>query len=154
PTMMGGQRRWFARIRDAVDLPGLGPFLYRINVSRPIITKMAREHVYSDPDWLSGDRLVAKLAITRAPGARHGSVRFVSGGLDLVDSRDAFRDFARRVNVPILVIYGDETIAEGCHDRPMQFGSGSFVVRFGRHDCSRAFLLRRLRDSSDFAASS
>src|SRR5882762_5044626 len=46
PTMMGGQRPWFARIRAAVDLPGLGPILYRLNVSRPIVTKMAKEHVY------------------------------------------------------------------------------------------------------------
>ena len=35
--------------------------------------------------------------------------RFVSGGLDRVESRAAFLDLARRSNVPILVIYGDET---------------------------------------------
>jgi pimeloyl-ACP methyl ester carboxylesterase len=109
PTMMGGQRPWFARIRDAVDLPGLGPILYRLNVSRPIIKKMAREHVYSDPDWLRGDRLAAKLAVTRGSGARHASARFVSGGLDRVESRAAFLELARRANVPILVVYGDQT---------------------------------------------
>jgi pimeloyl-ACP methyl ester carboxylesterase len=70
---------------------------------------MAREHVYSDPDWLGGNRLAAKLAVTRAPGARHGSVRFVSGGLDRVESRAAFLDLARRADVPILVVYGDQT---------------------------------------------
>ena len=109
PTMMGGQRPWFARVRHAVDLPAVGAILYRLNVSRPIIAKMAKEHVYSNPDWLGGDRLATKLAVTREPGARHASVRFVSGGLDRVDSRAAFLDLARRSNVPILVIYGDET---------------------------------------------
>jgi pimeloyl-ACP methyl ester carboxylesterase len=109
PTMMGGQRPWFARIRDAVDLPGLGSILYQLNVSRFVVSKMAREHVYSDPGWLSGDRLAAKLAVTRAPGARYASVRFVSGGLDRVESRAAFLDLARRVKVPILVVYGDQT---------------------------------------------
>jgi pimeloyl-ACP methyl ester carboxylesterase len=109
PTMMGDQRPWFARIRDAVDLTGLGPILYRLNVSRFVVARMAREHVYSDPDWLGGDRLAAKLAVTRAPGARHGSVRFVSGGLDRVESRAAFLDLGRRANVPILVVYGDQT---------------------------------------------
>jgi pimeloyl-ACP methyl ester carboxylesterase len=109
PTMMGGQRPWFARVRQAVDLPGLGPILYRLNVSKPIIAKMAKEHVYSNPDWLGADRLATKLAVTREPGARHASVRFVSGGLDRVDTRAAFLDLARRSNVPILVIYGDET---------------------------------------------
>ena len=109
PTMLGGQRTWFARVRQAVDLPGLGPMLYRLNVSRPIIAKMAKEHVYSSPDWLGGDRLTEKLAVTRGPGARHASVRFVSGGLDRVESRAAFLDLARRSNVPILLIYGDQT---------------------------------------------
>jgi pimeloyl-ACP methyl ester carboxylesterase len=109
PTMMGGQRSWFARVRQAVDQPGLGPILYRLNVSRPIVAKMAKEHVYSGPEWLGGDRLAAKLAVTRGSGARHASVRFVSGGLDRVESRADFLDLVRRSNVPILVIYGDET---------------------------------------------
>jgi pimeloyl-ACP methyl ester carboxylesterase len=109
PTMMGGKRAWFAWVRAAVDHGGIGPLLYRINVSRMVIAKMAREHVYDDPGWLSGDRLAAKLDVTRAAGARHASVRFVSGALDRVDSRAAFLDLARRAMVPILVVYGDRT---------------------------------------------
>lgn len=109
PTMMGGQRPWFGRIRNAVDNAAIGPLLYRLNVSQPIIKKMARQHVYSDPHWLAGDRLKRKLAVTAAPGARHASVRFVTGGLDRVDSRAAFHDLARRANVPILVVYGEQT---------------------------------------------
>jgi pimeloyl-ACP methyl ester carboxylesterase len=88
-TMMG-YRPWFARVRKAIDLPLIGQLLCRINVSRFVVTRMAREHVYSDPDWLSGDRLSAKLAVTGAPGARHASVRSVSGYLDRVASRDGF----------------------------------------------------------------
>jgi hypothetical protein len=42
--------------------------LYRLNVSR-FVTRMANEHVYCDPLWLSGDRL-AKLAAPRAPDTR------------------------------------------------------------------------------------
>jgi pimeloyl-ACP methyl ester carboxylesterase len=114
PTMMGGQRPWFARIRAAVDLPGLGPLLDRLNVSKLVVARMAREHVYDDRSWLSGDSLAAKLAVTRAPGARHASVRFVSGGLDRVESRAAFLDLAQRVNVPILVVFGDQTPARSC----------------------------------------
>jgi pimeloyl-ACP methyl ester carboxylesterase len=109
PTMMDGNRPWFARVRTAIDHPVLGPLLYRLNVSRFVISKMASGHVYSDPHWLAGDRLGAKLAVTRAEGARHGSVRFVTGALDRVGSRAAFVDLARRANVPILVIYGRDT---------------------------------------------
>lgn len=109
PTMMGGERPWFARIRAAIDQPLIGPPLYRLNVSRFVIAKMARGHVYSDSAWLTGDRLAAKLAVTQAEGARHSSVRFVTGALDRVDNRAAFLDLVRRANIPILVIYGAET---------------------------------------------
>ncbi len=109
PTMIGGMRPWFARARGAIDHPLLGPPLYRLNVGPLVVRKMAREHVYSDPDWLTPERLAEKLAVTRAPGARHGSVRFVTGALDRVQSRAAFLDLARRAAVPILLIYGAET---------------------------------------------
>jgi pimeloyl-ACP methyl ester carboxylesterase len=109
PTMMGGQRPWFARLRDAIDYPFLGQFLFRLNVNQFVITRMAGEHVYSDPHWLTGDPLSAKIAVTRATGARHASVRFVTGALDRVASREAFLDLARRTNLPILMIYGDQT---------------------------------------------
>ena len=109
PTVLSGQRPWLARIRAIVDRPVVGPLLYRMNISPFVILKMAREHVYSDTEWLSGQRLPAKLAITRTQGARHGSVRFVTGALDRVESRGSFLDLARRANTPILVLYGDET---------------------------------------------
>jgi pimeloyl-ACP methyl ester carboxylesterase len=109
PTMTNGPRPWFARVRKAIDHPVVGPLLYRLNVSPFVVRKMARGHVYSDPDWLSGERLAAKLAVTRASGARHGSVRFVTGALDRVESRTAFLDLAKAANIPILVVYGGET---------------------------------------------
>jgi pimeloyl-ACP methyl ester carboxylesterase len=109
PTMMGGRRPWFARVRAAIDRPVVGPLLYRLNVNRFVVSKMAREHVYSNPDWLTKDRLSGKLAVTRAPGARHGSVRFVTGALDRVDGRAAFLDLAARANIPLLMIYGEQT---------------------------------------------
>ncbi|WAC27149.1 alpha/beta fold hydrolase [Ancylobacter sp. SL191] len=109
PTMMQGPRPWFARIRAAVDAPLIGPLLYRLNLSGPVIARMARQHVYSDPGWLVGPRLAEKHKVTTAAGARHGSVRFVTGALDRLDSRDAFLDLARRAGVPLLVILGEET---------------------------------------------
>jgi len=109
PTMMGSDRPWFSRVRAAIDHPVAGPLLYRLNVSRFIVRKMAREHVYSDPGWLGGNRLAEKLAVTRTPGARYGSVRFVTGALDRVARRTAFFDLARQANVPILVVYGAQT---------------------------------------------
>lgn len=114
PTMMGGQRAWFARVRRLFDHPVLGPGLYRLNVSRAVIGLMAREHVYEAPGWLQGPRLAEKLAVTRAVGARYASVRFVSGALDPVASRAAFLELARRAAVPILQVYGARTPPRSC----------------------------------------
>jgi pimeloyl-ACP methyl ester carboxylesterase len=109
PTMMGGERPWFARIRAAVDVPVLGPALYALNLSGPVIRKMVVGHVYSDPAWLTPERMAAKRAVTSAVGARHASVRFVTGGLDRVASRDAFLALADKAAVPTLVVHGAET---------------------------------------------
>jgi pimeloyl-ACP methyl ester carboxylesterase len=74
-----------------------------------MVRRMGGEHVYSDPNWLSGDRLSGKLAVTQAQGARYASVRFVTGCLDRVVSRSQFLDLVRNANKPVLVVYGDET---------------------------------------------
>jgi pimeloyl-ACP methyl ester carboxylesterase len=109
PTMMGGERPWFDRICGLVDRPELGPLLYRLNVNRFVVRRMGAGHVYCDRAFLSGDRLQEKLAVTRAPGARFGSVRFVTGRLDPLASRAEFLDLARRAGAPILLIYGADT---------------------------------------------
>ncbi len=95
PTMMGGERPWFARIRAAVDAPVLGPALYALNLSGPVIRKMVVGHVYSDRAWLTPERMAAKRAVTSAAGA--------------VASRDAFLALAEKAAVPTLVVYGAET---------------------------------------------
>ena len=109
PTMMGGKRKlgeWIARVGD---LPVLGQLLYRLNVNPPVVRMMARGHVYVDPDWLQGERLTQKLTVVRATGARHASIRFVTGMLDLMASRSDFVEAARRFAEPILVLYGAAT---------------------------------------------
>jgi pimeloyl-ACP methyl ester carboxylesterase len=70
---------------------------------------MGAGHVYADCGFLAGERLREKLAVTRASGARFASVRFVTGRLDPLRSRDEFLDLARRAAAPILLTYGAET---------------------------------------------
>jgi pimeloyl-ACP methyl ester carboxylesterase len=105
PTMLGGSRGGFARIVKAVDLPLLGPLLYRLNVNRLVVRMMARGHVYAERDWLRGRRLTEKLAVTRAEGARHASVRFVCGRLDPFASREHMIDTAERGAAPMLQLF-------------------------------------------------
>jgi pimeloyl-ACP methyl ester carboxylesterase len=110
PTVMGGHRPFFHRLCRLVDLPVLGPAIYRLNVNRFVLRRMAAGHVYSDPaSFLDEPRLREKLAVTRGPGARFASVRFVTGRLDPFESREEFLALARRAAAPILLVYGAET---------------------------------------------
>jgi pimeloyl-ACP methyl ester carboxylesterase len=109
PTMMGGDRTWFSRIRRIVGLPVVGAALYRLNVNPPVVRMMVGGHVYSDARALPVTWWEQKRAVMAAPGARFASVAFVTGGLDRVQSRKAFLDLARAVHEPLLVAYGGET---------------------------------------------
>ncbi|WP_158813620.1 alpha/beta fold hydrolase [Methylocapsa sp. S129] len=109
PTMSGKPAaafEWFVRL---VDLKGLGAFVYALNVNPPVVLMMARGHVYANPAFLTPQKFAEKLRVTRAPGARHASVRFVSGLLDPARSLAAFLAGARHVRDPILVLYGANT---------------------------------------------
>ncbi|HUI96115.1 MAG TPA: alpha/beta hydrolase [Xanthobacteraceae bacterium] len=109
PTMMGGRRDAFRTVADLVDLPVIGPALYRLNVNRSMIRMMVAGHVYADSGWLAGPRLAEKLAVTHARGARHASFRFVAGALDPMPTREAFLAAARALADPTLVLYGAKT---------------------------------------------
>ncbi len=109
PTMMGGHRPLFDRLCRLVDIPWLGPLIYRLNVNSIVVRHMGAGHVFSDPAFLAGQRLREKLNVIGAAGARFASVRFVTGRLDPLDSRDALLDLVRQISVPILLIYGAET---------------------------------------------
>jgi pimeloyl-ACP methyl ester carboxylesterase len=109
PTMAGGDRPLFANIRRLIELPAVGPLLYRLNVSSFVVRRMVAGHVYSDPAWLRGERLLDKRRVMDGKGARFGSVAFVTGGLDRVTSRAEFLSLAGDAGVPILLVYGGET---------------------------------------------
>jgi len=109
PTMAGGDRPLFDRLCRLVDVPALGPLVYRLNVNRLVVRYMGAGHVYADPAFLADERLREKLAVVRAGGARFASVRFVTGRLDPLAGREAFLDVARRAGAPILLVYGADT---------------------------------------------
>jgi pimeloyl-ACP methyl ester carboxylesterase len=109
PTRAGGHRPLFDRLCRLVDVPALGSLVYRLNVNRLVVRYMGAGHVYSDPAFLNEERLRHKLAVVRAEGARFASVRFVTGRLDPLASREAFLDIARRARAPILLVYGADT---------------------------------------------
>ncbi|MCL2430332.1 MAG: alpha/beta hydrolase [Alphaproteobacteria bacterium] len=109
PTVIGKRHAAFRHIARAGDLPAIGNLIYRLNVNPLMVRMMALGHVYRDPGALAPDTLLEKLAVTRAPGARHAAIRFVAGELDPMTSRTEFLDAARQVTAPILLVYGADT---------------------------------------------
>lgn len=109
PTMANGYPSFFRSICRAIEMPGIGPVLYRLNVNSFVVGMMVSGHVYSDARWLSGERLAQKRAVIAAPGARFASAAFVTGVLDRVTSRNEFLELAARAAKPSLIIYGEET---------------------------------------------
>jgi pimeloyl-ACP methyl ester carboxylesterase len=109
PTVSGKPAASFEWFVHLVDVKGIGAFVYALNVNPAVVGMMMRGHVYSDHAMVTPALFAQKLGVTRAPGARHASVRFVSGLLDPADSQAAFLAGARRVSDPVLVVYGADT---------------------------------------------
>jgi pimeloyl-ACP methyl ester carboxylesterase len=103
-----GYRPWQGRVRAAVEATGIGPALYRLNVSAPVLRMMMKGHVLADPARLTPELMARKAAITRRRNARFATAAFVTGGLDLVRSRAAFLDLALRAGVPVLAVWGPQ----------------------------------------------
>jgi hypothetical protein len=83
--------------------------LYKLNVNRLVISYMAAGHVYAEPSWLNEQREREKLAVIRSRGARFASIRFVTGELDPLETREQFVDLAREATIPMLMVYGAQT---------------------------------------------
>ena len=49
------------------------------------------------------------MQLARRPGARFASACFVAGALDPFHNRESFLAAARRLEIPVLVIYGEHT---------------------------------------------
>lgn len=113
PTMLGGARPdWLGVPRFLVDLPLLGQALYRLNLNDFVVRLMGRRHVYSAQDWLDdADRMNSKRAVASATGARHASVRFVTGALDPFESAEPFLEAAKVLGPRLLVVSGGEVPA-------------------------------------------
>jgi pimeloyl-ACP methyl ester carboxylesterase len=109
PTVSGKPAASFQWFVHLVDVKGIGALVYALNVNPAVVGMMMRGHVYSNRAMLTPALFAQKLAVTRAAGARHASVRFVSGLLDPADSRAAFLAGARRVSDPVLLVYGADT---------------------------------------------
>ena len=87
PMMTGWPSQRFRWLRQHVATPFIGPLLYRLNTSRPVLHLMLRRQVWVAPALLTPARIREQQLLVRRPGARFASLAFVSGGLDPADDR-------------------------------------------------------------------
>ena len=112
PTMFGnGHATLCRRVRGAFENPLAGPQLYRLSVSRTMVSRMMRAHVLADASRLTPDLLEAKLAVTRQTDARFATGAFITGALDPVGSRAAFLDLFEGALPDFNVGTGDPRVA-------------------------------------------
>jgi hypothetical protein len=106
---MGEQPRAYAWARGLVGTPVIGAAVYRLNTLRCVIGLMYRRHVYSEATRITPASVERKQDVARRPGARFGSVAFVTGSLDSVLDRGAFLALFDPPPAPILVFCGNAT---------------------------------------------
>lgn len=128
PTMMNGHHAFLNSIKKYFDIPYLGAILYGLNVNRLVVGMMARGHVYSDGKWLKGRRMREKLSVTKSKGARHSSVRFVTGCLDPFHSRDAQINCARKITSPVLNMFSNTAPRKSRQDMEEISGIPNFTT--------------------------
>jgi len=109
PTVMGSHRRVWGALEALVRTPVVGPPIYALNSSRRFIRWMMRRHVYAEEAHITDALLDARVRTAHRRNARFAAAAFVTGGLDLFHSREAFLAAARAWPVPVIVAMGART---------------------------------------------
>ena len=108
PTMSGWPPQRFGWLRKLVMLPLIGPLLYRLNTSLPVLRLMLRRHVWMNSAWLTPERLHQQQRLARRPRARFASAAFVSGGLDCTTDPHWWLRQTRGLQCPFHVVVASE----------------------------------------------
>jgi len=109
PTMARRQSRAFPLIRGLVEVPLLGPLLYRLNTTAAMLGWMSRRHVDVAGPGLSAKGIAERQWISRQPGARFASAAFVTGGLDPYSDSEGWIQAARTLHSPRTVVVADQS---------------------------------------------
>jgi pimeloyl-ACP methyl ester carboxylesterase len=110
PTMLNGKKRWFPKlVRQLIQLPIIGQFLYFLNTLPWFLRWMMGRHVYRDRAHITRSLVMEKRRTTQARGGRFASAAFVSGALDPIQSRVEFIDYFQPLPVPVLMVIGEQT---------------------------------------------
>jgi pimeloyl-ACP methyl ester carboxylesterase len=151
PTMTGWPSRRFGWLRQLVASPFIGPALYRLNTSRPVLGLMLRRHVWVERTLLTPERLLEQQQLARRLGARFASAAFVSGGLDPAEDRAWWLEQAQRLQCPLHVVLAGEAPPRSREQMGWLAQSADHVTlipgRLGLHQEFGALLARQLLES-------
>lgn len=106
PTM-GANPTLANTVKNVVQSPFLGQFLYKLNTAPSFLKWMYSRHVYADAAKLTDTFIQTKWQITQQPGARFAPAAFVTGNLDPVRSRQDFLQTFQPLPAPTLVILAE-----------------------------------------------
>jgi pimeloyl-ACP methyl ester carboxylesterase len=111
PTAMGNLRRPLCEcVRRLVETPIVGPALFRLNMSTPVIHKMMRAHVYAEPLFRVAGAPRRQDDGYPAPRGALRHRRFRHGWADLVQEREDFLKLFDEPNLPpVLALTGAST---------------------------------------------
>jgi pimeloyl-ACP methyl ester carboxylesterase len=107
PTM-GAPRRLARVLKAIVETPVLGQFLYFLNTLRPFLTLMYRRHVYGDRAHVTKELMRQKGRSTRGRNARFAPAAFVTGGLDVIQTREQWLNWFQPLRIPVLTVIGEQ----------------------------------------------
>jgi pimeloyl-ACP methyl ester carboxylesterase len=96
-------------VKNLVNTPIIGQFLYYLNTNPAFLRFMYRRHVFVNESQLTPEFINRKRQITQQKGARYGSVAFVTGEIDPFDTREEFLSLISEIKQPILNIIGENS---------------------------------------------
>lgn len=94
-------------VKNLVQSPMIGQILYYLNTTPAFLRLMYKRHVYVEEAKLTPEFIQEKHRITSKKGARYGPASFVTGAIDPVNERTEFLSYLSSVNVPLLIIVGE-----------------------------------------------
>lgn len=95
-------------VKELVRTPLLGQTLYGLNTQPAFLKWMYRRHVFVDEQHLTPDYIQQRHQSTQQPGARYAPAAFVTGGLDPVQSREAFLQRIEALACPVMIVVAEQ----------------------------------------------
>ncbi|MGP1387207.1 MAG: alpha/beta fold hydrolase [Thainema sp.] len=96
-------------VKELVRTPLIGQALYSLNTQPAFLKWMYRRHVFVDDTQLTPEYIAQRHQNTQQTGARYAPAAFVTGGLDPVQSRDAFLQYIEQIACPVMVVIADQS---------------------------------------------